>query len=248
MLTQFRLSLSPNRLCQPRPEWGYHLYSALLDYASVDFGNAVHCDAITPISQHLTIERESLAMSWTVNLLGEVSEQALSRTMKTVEQLTLGKDNVTLRVLDRKSFSVPSVDSLFSQAAAFGDRHSLSFCTATAFKSQGRYCNLPSTRLIVQSLISKWNGSMKDCPIEDNDGVAVDVLSHGLRATKFRLYDRLYYLKGNSIPGFTGELILENRLTGFHHDFINMLLLFSNYSGVGIKTALGMGGVEHRYV
>lgn len=59
-----------------------------------------------------------------------------------------------------------------------------------------------------------------------------------------RLRDRTYYLKGRAIPGFTVELTLDNRLGGFHRQLTDALLLFSAYAGIGIKTALGMGGVE----
>ena len=54
-----------------------------------------------------------------------------------------------------------------------------------------------------------------------------------------------YVLKGSPIPGFVGELTLENRLEGFHRELADALLCFAPFSGVGIKTTLGMGGVEH---
>ena len=50
-------------------------------------------------------------------------------------------------------------------------------------------------------------------------------------------------INGQSIPGFTGELTLKCRLDGFHLTMANLLLHFAPYAGVGIKTALGMGGV-----
>ena len=56
----------------------------------------------------------------------------------------------------------------------------------------------------------------------------------------------MYYLKGSSIPGFVGELTLENRLEGFQRQLADALLLFADHAGVGIKTTLGMGGVEHQ--
>ena len=39
------------------------------------------------------------------------------------------------------------------------------------------------------------------------------------------------------------ELTLKCRLDGFHLTMANLLLHFAPYAGVGIKTALGMGGV-----
>lgn len=74
------------------------------------------------------------------------------------------------------------------------------------------YLPLPTTRLIVQSLMKKWNGCISECPIEDEDGQGMETLAAGLRPRDFQLRSRTYYLKGNSIPGFVGELTLENRL------------------------------------
>lgn len=52
-----------------------------------------------------------------------------------------------------------------------------------------------------------------------------------------------YRLKGHFIPGLCGELTIENRAEGFHRQLLNALLLFSEFSGIGIKTSLGMGGI-----
>ena len=149
-------------------------------------------------------------------------------------------------VTDFRSESVRDVDDLFALSARQDGFHVLRFQTPTAFKSQGQYLNLPTSRLIVQSLLQKWNGCFPDCPIEDEDGQGMETIAAGLRCRRFRLRDQMYYLKGNSIPGFVGEMTLENRLSGFHRELADALLLFSGYSGVGIKTALGMGGVMHQ--
>ena len=92
--------------------------------------------------------------------------------------------------------------------------------------------------------MKKWNGCLPECPIEDEDGEGLETMACGLRCRRFQLRNQMYYLKGNSIPGFVGELTIENRLNGFHRQLADALLLFSAYSGVGVKTTLGMGGVE----
>lgn len=242
MLTQYQLTLAPDKSCRPRPEWGYRLYAALLEEASASFGDRVHRDAVTPVSQFLAVRSGTLL--WTVSLLGGDSESALCPVLERAEGFYLQKDGVALSVQDRRVRTVTDVDGLLALGAAHSGDHRLCFCTATAFKSQGQYLNLPTSRLIVQSLIKKWNGCFPDCPIEDDGGEGMEALAAGLRCRQFRLRDRMYYLKGSSIPGFVGELTLENRLTGFHRQLAGALLLFSAYAGVGIKTTLGMGGVQ----
>lgn len=242
MLTQYQLALFPDGPCRPRAEWGYRLYAALLEAAPALFGADAHRDGVTPVSQFFTAEKGSLL--WTVSLLGGESEGALGPVLAGTDRFRLRKDGLDLTVRERRVRGVPDVDSLLAQGGAHRGPHRLKFRTATAFKSRGQYLNLPTGRLIIQSLIKKWNGCFPDCPIEDDDGAGMEALAAGLRCAQFHLRDRTYYLKGGAIPGFTGELTLENRLTGFHRQLASALLLFSGYAGVGVKTALGMGGVE----
>lgn len=243
MLTRYCLTLKPDRPCTPRPEWAYRLYAALLAQSPDAFGAEVHQDGVTPVSQHLSVDGEKLR--WTVSLLGADCEEKLSGMLDQLRQLRLEKDHVTLTVERRERRTIADVEELLDLAARVSGLHTLRFVTATAFKSQGRYLNLPSTHLIIQSLVKKWNGCIRECPIEDADGQGAEALAAGLRIRSFRLRDRMYYLKGSSIPGFVGELTLENQLTGFQRQLADALLLFADDAGVGIKTTLGMGGVEH---
>ena len=244
MLTRYQLTLEPDRPCAIGPEWGYRLYAAQLSQTPEGFGAALHQNAVTPLSQFVWAEKTG-ALHWTVSLLGEISEEILSPLLEGVPSLYLERDRVELRVTAIRSDWVHDVDELFARAARQEGRHALRFQTPTAFKSRGQYVNLPTTRLLMQSLVQKWNGSFLDCPIEDEDGLGVETLAAGLRWRGFQLRDQSYRLKGSAIPGFVGRTVVENRLSGFHRQLADALLLFSGYSGVGIKTALGMGGVIH---
>ena len=242
MLTRYCLELVPDRPCRPRAEWAYRLYAALLERTPEAFGAQAHRDGATPVSQHLTADGGMLR--WTVGLLGEACEAVLVPVLEGLDGLRLEKDGVALAVAGRERRSIPDAEALLDLAAGESGLHGLRFATATAFKTQGRYWNLPSPRLMVQSLVKQWNGCIRECPIEDADGQGTEALAAGLRLRSFRLYDRMYYLKGRSIPGFVGELTVENRLDGFQRQLADALVLFADYAGLGVKTALGMGGVE----
>lgn len=243
MLTQYRFALTPDRPCRPRAEWAYRLYAALLARLPEDFGQLVHEDRASPVSQFLDTRPETPL--WSVTLLGEETETLAGAVLERAEPIRLTKDGVTLtpRLESRERVSDP--DALFLRGGAAASCR-LEFVTPTAFKSRGKYVNLPTPRLILQSLIKQWNGCFPNCPIEDEDGAGLDALADGLTFGAFRLRDWTYYLRGRAIPGFTGELLLENRLSGFHRELAGALLAFSCFAGVGIKTTLGMGGVRHR--
>lgn len=248
LLTQYRLTLVPRTACQPRPEWGYPLYAALLEQVAPDFGEALHRDGVTPLSQYLVpTENPDGELLWSVTLLGPESQAYLGKQLETQRAIFLRKYQAELAIVEREICPVPDVETLLEQGGRCGPYHELQFRTATAFKSQGAYQILPSSRLILQNLIRKWNGCFPDCPIEDSDGQGLDTLAAGLHWKAFTLSDRRYCLKKAEIPGFIGRLTLQNRLRdAFHRRLAGTLLCFANYAGIGIKTTLGMGGVEQR--
>ena len=243
MLTQYCFSLRVPDGARPRPEWGYRLYAALLERLPPEFGASVHSGEITPVSQFVSVGRDGGCL-WTVNLLGADSESAVSPALDAADAFALDGGRLLLTIQQRRKRGIPDADTLLQQAAHSTGLHTLTVRTAAAFKSQGRYVSLPTERLIVQSLLKKWNGAIPECPIEDEDGAGMDALANGLRFRGFRLRDAAYSLKGKRIPGFAGVLTLENRLDGFHRQVADALLIFAGFAGIGIKTALGMGGVE----
>ena len=242
MLTQYRLGLIHDGQPSPVPEWAYVLYAALLENAPPAFSERVHAAIVTPISQFLRIDGgRSL---WVVNLLGNVSEEALSGYLESVETVALTRKRVRLRVADRERLFVPDVEALLSATERKSCAYTLRFLTPAAFKSRGKYRNFPDAFLILQSLMKKWNACIPDCPMEDEDGEGLRAMADGLSFRHFRIQDGAYSLKGNPIPGFVGELVIENHLYGFQRQLADTLLLFANFAGAGVKTALGMGGVE----
>lgn len=241
MLSQYVLTLAAGD-APLRQEWAYRLYAALLEEAPAPFGAAAHRDGATPVSQHLA--RNGGQWRWTVSLLGTESEALLGPVLEGRRIYRLEKEKIHLSVAEIKTRGVADVDELFALGERGGNLHRLRFASPAAFKSQGRYVTLPTPWLLLQSLVKQWNGCISDCPIEDGDGQGVRAMAEGLVFRAFRLESRTYRLKGSGIPGFAGELTVENRLEGFHRQLANALLQFGSFSGVGIKTALGMGGVE----
>lgn len=240
-MTQYRFTLRPEHPCAPQPEWAYRLYAALLALVPDPVADALHRDAVTPVSQFLTIQEGEIL--WTVSLLGESSERAFGPVLEGLAQLSLQKERVTFRAERLSCRTIPDVETLLDLAQGAPAEHRFRVVTPTAFKSRKRYLALPTSRLILQNLLRKWNGCFPDCPIEDEDGQGLDALAAALQIKHFRIQDSLYHIKGSPIPGFTGDLTLATHASGFHRQLTHALLLFAGYAGLGIKTALGMGGI-----
>ncbi len=241
MIIRYKLKLTtPN--AHFRPEWAYPLYSFLLNHSDAEFSTNAHLDRTTPVSQYLRKTDDRLL--WTVSLLENNSIEALEQLLCSQAEFLLDKDGLQLYVEERERQVIGCVDELLATTGSDlqSDFHSLRFHTPTAFKSKGGYVCLPTVRLIVQSLLRKWNACMgADIMLSEDE---TDILAEGLICRRFNIHDSIYRIKGNPIHGFSGEMTLTNRLNGELREHANLLMNFAEYAGVGIKTALGMGGVE----
>lgn len=220
----------------------YHLYSALLELAPDGVRNLTHrSEGSAPFSQWL--EFTPNGTFWHIHLLGEECNALLRPVIEDMDTVYLRKTGSELRLRQICQKSIASVDQLFLESQMGGNKHSLRFMTPTSFKSKGEYVILPTPRLLLQSLLKRFSNTI--CVIEDEDGSGLDILANGFSISKYCLESTSYPLKGHKIPAFSGFVEVENRLSGFHSELLNALLYFSQFSGIGIKTALGMGGIQY---
>lgn len=241
MITQYEFSLSsPNGMIF-KPECSYRLYAVILRLAGKEFADYVHEQEITPISQYVYFCRDEAV--WSISLLGGYAEKEVSPILDHISRCEMDDGKIVELAL-RKKTHIKDVEELFANSKTGSDSKLIRFKSACAFKSQGHYVNMPGSRLIIQSLIKKWNGCMDECQIEDEDGEGINAIAEGMTFEEFIIRDKKYRLKGNVISGFTGEILVRNRLHGFHKELLDALLYFARFSGIGIKTTLGMGGVE----
>lgn len=119
---------------------------------------------------------------------------------------------------------------------------SVEFYTPTAFKSKGQYIFYPDLRLIYQSLMSRYDAVSEQVSLISED--TLTQLVESSEVVRYRLKSTSYHLEGIRIPAFLGTMTI--RVTGpqVMVDFANMLFDFGCFSGVGIKTAMGMGAMR----
>lgn len=225
------------RLSAPRSaETAYPLYAALLEHGPKDFAARVHESAVTPVSQHLCGDL------WQVSVFGDDAIQNLAPVLEGLREVRLRRERSTLELKLEQIRTVGSVEELLDAPPI--RRGSIRLRTPAAFKSGGSYQLLPTQRLMMQSLLLKWNGCFADqCFIEDEGG-GLDALAEGLCYRSLELRSAEYAMKRTTIPGVQGTLDFELRHNDFFSRLASALLTFGTCSGLGIKTALGMGGME----
>ena len=215
----------------------YLFYSYLLSLLQGDYTEELHEPKETPISQCLYSDsKETL---WQIHLLDQESNDA--DVLYNLKGLSLNSGEVDLELVKHNSYSV---EELIETAKSIDSKRffSLRFFSPTAFKQSGKYTVLPEKELIIKSLLRKWNTSFPTYPLEDDD--AFRMLAEGIRISDYYLHTTRFMLKNNRIPGFIGTISFDTHLSVPLLDIWKILIAFSEFSGVGIKTALGMGGVK----
>ena len=225
---------------EPLPPWrAYAFYSSLLSLLPGDCAEALHEQGETPVSQCLY--REKGEDFWRIQLLDDGTNESFGPVLQELKTLPLNTGGVSLALLEQKSFTAGTLIETARSMEA-GRYFPLRFLSPAAFKQNGRYAVLPDKELLLQSLLNKWNTSFPGYPLEDAD--AFRMLSDGIRVSDYNLRTTRFLLKDMKIPGFIGNLCFDTQLSPPLLDIWKMLVTFSEYSGVGIKTALGMGGVK----
>lgn len=136
-----------------------------------------------------------------------------------------------------------NVCSLTEFAYEKSDRYvKLRFLTPTAFKQNGKYTFYPDLSCIYGSLMRRMDfvslrNGMYDEDLLEELTKRSDIVSYNLRTVN-------YHLEGVRIPAFIGRITIK--ITGAQSliNYVNMLMKFGEFSGLGIKTSLGMGAVK----
>lgn len=247
MIRRYVAALTPeDGGAQPSHSDAYAMYAALLDEMGCGCAERLHSAADGSVSQYV-VKLENRAESlWVVNLIGEPAVELASPVMESMRsaELKVRGTKLAIKVISRQDAA--NLDDMLKVPG--GDmecaRFLLRFVSPCGFRSNGEYVLFPSVRLILGSLRRRWGAAFPFSPLDDVE--AVSALEAGVRITGYNLRGASFRLKGASVPSFSGALTLNARLAPPMLRLLRALLSFGTFSGVGIKTALGMGGLEVR--
>lgn len=227
-----------------RYEHSYALYGELMSRIDSDIADMLHMEGFTPLSQHLELNRESVA--WVVTTFDDTVSDAFLRAAHEIKEISLHDSGLILTLSEPLLENETSVESLLRESSNSIQtaRSRIEFVSPTGFKSDEQYVLYPSSDLILKSLITKWNAVSREYVLDDAELVKMLLSSVSISGYKLSSYD--YRMKNQRIRAFSGSVTMRTKLAAPLERIYTMLLRFGEYSGVGIKTALGMGGIKIR--
>ncbi len=217
-------------------------HGALMELLPQEYGAQLHEARLHPYTQHL--ERRPDGWYWIVTALEDkAADLILQKALFPLGELLIRQHDAGF-VIEKKNYFELSEKEL-ARAFYEGENNryiSLRFLTPTAFKQNGRYLNYPDIRCLFGNLMNKYDACMPGESMKDED--TLEALVQNTAVSRYQLRSTAFSLEGIRIPAFIGEMTLRIGGTQTMANFANMLMQFGTYSGIGIKTALGMGAIE----
>ena len=244
MLTKLQITFE-----KPDDDFSFHsgslFHGALMQLVDRDFAAEMHSESIRPYSQNITYSDDRIF--WTICTLTENAKANMSDVLLDdgFQSLYLEHKDITLKVTDKKTISQITYNDLFKKVYLennYQNYETYKFYTPTAFKSDGCYINIPNVYLIFNSILTKYDAFSSTTKLKD-EKLLSEICSR-VNISSYKLHSSSFALEGVKIPSFVGEYTVSVHGDERLKKLVSMLLEFSAYSGVGIKTALGMGATK----
>lgn len=217
--------------------------SALMKNLEPQCAEALHSNTLHPYSQYLRVEGEDIY--WTVNALNSEASEIFIDALCSAkfQKVHLDAREEDLPVMER-AVNQMSYDDLI-QKFYFGEGEPLlhlKFPIPVSFKSEGHYCIFPTPKLIFQNLMMRYDASSESSTVYSEELLA-DFEKYA-EIIRYRLKSTVFYISGAKIPSFMGEITIAVRGSRQLANMARLLAEFGKYSGVGIKTGMGMGALQ----
>ena len=217
----------------------FHGY--LMENIDSAYAEYFHYNTTNPFTSCIFKDTKEDKFFWRVTTFSQKAyDMLMSYFSKGIpEKIYLKNKDLEINV---KSFSIQkkSYEDLFLEAT---ERKRIKLMSPTSFKSDGITHIFPNISTLISGVIAKINQHSETAELEDKK--IVNELLEKVYIKDYNLRTKIFHLESIKIKGFIGTMDLaikgEDRTLA---NILNFLIFMSEYTGLGIKTSLGMGGVK----
>ncbi|MCR4440863.1 MAG: CRISPR system precrRNA processing endoribonuclease RAMP protein Cas6 [Peptococcaceae bacterium] len=249
MLRTIKIVLEPGREEKCNYNMASLFHGILMERVERSYAAHLHESGLKPFSQFLGCGEGGKTWVWIVNTLTEQAWQGIGEPLlkDDLTELIIKDKDLKLVIKDKKETPPVTYRELtrkFYLEQTPRRIVKIRFLTPCSFKSANQYMIFPDLALIYQSLMNKYDAFADDFSLKNEE--ALRHLSQNTRIRNYSLRSTSYSLEGIKIPSFIGKLELVISGPETMVSLANLLFSYGEWSGLGIKTALGMGamGIE----
>lgn len=218
-------------------------HGALMELIDRDYVSELHSNSVHPYSQYIYMEKNNFF--WNICTLSvEAYEKIIVPLLNdSFREFELKYHHLTLCVEEKKCTKLSLEEMMKKNYFVDSGRNiTISFVTPASFKSDGKYCNYPSVKRIIRSLMSKAENMSEKVNVYDEE--ILEMMSEKIHISRYNLRSTVFRLEGVKIASFTGWLTLHSDCSQTLTNLLNFLVHIGEYSGCGMKTSIGMGAIK----
>lgn len=155
---------------------------------------------------------------------------------------------VNFRIIDREDYRT-SYEILYQTLVANEPepvrRFELKFLTPTAFAQGRTHLPLPVPTLMLRSWLERWNHF---APVYLGGDELIQYLGDAIALSRHRIQSQIFPIHTGWMTGFMGDVTLQviSKIDPLVANVAHLLIAYSEFSGTGMKTRLGMGNTEFK--
>ncbi len=222
--------------------WGSIMQGVLIENLDSNYIEKLHNQKYNPYSQYIFMRNNEYI--WRINTLDdEAYEKILENNILKKDEIFLKQKNIKIRIKDKKLINKINIDDLFRKwFISDSDLNKVKYKinTPVSYKEDNQYQIIPCIDLILKNLINKWNAFSKnylDKNIYEEYVKRVYISNYNIKSTVF-------YIERVKIKSYIGTIEISINANQMMKNILQMLFEFGEYAGLGIKTSMGMGGIN----
>lgn len=226
--------------------WGSLLQGVIMESINSEYAEKLHNMKINTYTQYVYL-REDNEYVWVISTLdNEAYNNIIENYINKVDSVYVKHKNLEIKFKSKKEVSKIEIDELFKKwyfNEEINNRVKIKILTPVSYKNMdGQYQIIPSIEYIIPNIINRWNAI---AGFNQMDKEVVDKYIERTYIEKYNLKSVKFGLEGMNINSFIGSLTLKINANDTMINLLNMLFEFAEYSGIGIKVSMGMGGIKY---
>ena len=223
---------------------GSLFHGFLMENLSPNLTDYLHSQSLRPFSQFLSYSKGDNKWVWNIATLDKEVDIEIEKLFSNTNTIKIKKKDMVLKIDYIKSYPSLTYKDLTKDVYSEGGSRNInvSFLTPCSFKISGNNVILPQVSYLYQNILNKWNAFAKEVSIDDRD--AIQHINNYTYISDFNIRASNYSLESATKKGFIGKIQFRVRGPEPLVNLCNLMFRFSEYSGIGSSTALGMGGVR----
>ncbi len=235
------------QLVLDNPEVNYrqtsNLQGVLMEQIDTEYAERLHQNTLNPYS--MSVIREGNKTIWNISTLNqEAYEQIIMPLLSdSFQSFEMKKKELSIKILEKDLTTKPKNELMQDFYKGEVSKYiNIEFVTPTAFKSEGHYIFYPDVRLMYNSLMNKYSAASTEVDMRD-ESTLEELMKHS-EIVHYKLRSVPFPLEGIRVPGFVGTITIKIHGNQTLASYAKLLFSFGEFSGVGIKTAMGMGRIR----